>query len=115
MAVAITAETLASIVGTDSDDDTYPVATRLLAVATARVERYAPDAPTAMQDEATIRFAAYLAGAKANPNASGTVSVGSVSLTETSHSHAAAFRLCGAKGLLGPWRVRRGAVVKADE
>ena len=111
MAVDITAETLAGIIGTDSDDDTRPVATRLLAVATARVDRYAPDAPTEMQNEAVVRFCGYLAGAKSNPNASGSVSAGSVSLTESSHSHAAAFRLCGAEGLLSPWRRRRAGAI----
>lgn len=103
MAVTLDAAGLAAAAGIDSD-----AATRLLPVASERVTRYAPEAPEATANEAVIRFAAYLAGATPNPNASGSVSVGDLTVSGTSHSHAAAFRLCGAESLLSPWRVRRG-------
>lgn len=106
MSVTLDAAGLADAASIDSD-----AATRLLPVVTARVERYASGAPDALHDEAAIRFAAYLAGATPNPNAAGNVGIGSLSITNTSHSHAAAFRLCGAAGLLSPWRVRRAGSV----
>ena len=56
MAVTITAAQLAEAVGVDST-----TAARLLAVAAALVERYAPDAPDAVANEAVIRTAGWLA------------------------------------------------------
>ena len=56
MAVTITAAELAEAVGVDST-----TATRLLAVAAALVNRYAPDAPHAISNEAAIRTAGWLA------------------------------------------------------
>ena len=55
VAVSIGAQALADATGAELGN-----ATRLLAVATLRVQDYAPDAPTALQDEAVIRFAGYL-------------------------------------------------------
>ena len=56
MAVNLTATELAEAVGTDST-----TATRLLAVATELVNRYAPDAPDAIANEGVIRAAGWLA------------------------------------------------------
>ena len=50
--------TEAQLVEATSMDSAH--ATRLLPVATAVVEAYAPDAPEALQNEAAIRFAGYL-------------------------------------------------------
>ena len=52
MAVTISVAALAEAVGTDSD-----MATRLLAVASELVNRHAPDAPVAIQNESAIRTA----------------------------------------------------------
>ena len=103
MAVDLTAAALAIALGTDE-----PVATRLLAVATEAVERYAPDAPSATQNEAVIRCAGWLAE---QPTAAvRSESVGDVS-TAFAPSHASALRHSGAMALLSLWKVRRGGAV----
>ena len=56
MAVTVTSAELAEAVGVDS-----ATATRLLAVATALVTQYAPDAPGAIANEGAIRCAGWLA------------------------------------------------------
>ena len=56
MVVTLTAAALAAEIGATEER-----ATRLLAVATEAVTRYAPNAPEALANEATIRFAGYLA------------------------------------------------------
>ena len=65
---------------------------RLLAVVVEHVQLVAPDAPSDVQDEASIRFAAYLYDAPTS--ASG-------------HGFAAAWRNSGAQSLLSRWTVRR--------
>ena len=125
MAVSLDALALAVAAGLpivadpDLDDDvdarTSPVGVRLLAVVTERIERYAPSAPSDIQDEASVRLAAYLHAAVPTPNvALGSVSIGALTTSsQGAHSHAGAFRTSGAKGLLSPWRIRRGAVADA--
>ena len=112
MALTLDAAGLAGAIGLEADS---AVAVRLLPVVTERIERYAPSAPDAMQDEAAIRFAAYLNAAAPTPNvALGSVGIGDISTaSQGAHSHAGAFRTSGAKGLLSPWRIRRGAVADA--
>ncbi|WP_419922337.1 hypothetical protein [Candidatus Poriferisodalis sp.] len=118
MAVTITAVELAVAAGLpvvadpDTDDDvderTSPVGTRLLSVATAVVERYAPDAPSELQNESVIRFCAYLGAATPTPNAAGSISIGDLGpITSSPHSHARAFTLSGAAMLLTRYRKRR--------
>ena len=55
MAVTLTAAQLQAALGITDE-----VATRLLKVATILVERFAPGAPSQIQDESTIRTAGYL-------------------------------------------------------
>ena len=77
-------------------------------MASARVEREAPLAPQNTRDQATIRYAGYMAQADF-----GTVqdeTIGPLSQTHVTN-HAAAFRLCGAYGLLAPWKIRRAGVI----
>ena len=105
MAVTLDAAGLASAAGIDS-----AAATRLLPVATEHVTRYAPDAPDAVADEAVIRFAAYLAAASPTPNTSGSIGVGDLNVSTSPSTHARAFTVSGAEGLLSTWRVRRGVV-----
>ena len=81
---------------------------RLGAVAAALVEREAPGAPQEIRNEAAIRMAGYLwqsdfGGVRAE-------AVGEVSF-EHSTNHGMAFRNCGAKALLAPWKVRRAGVI----
>ena len=104
--VTITAAELAEALGWSAKD--AGGAPHLLAVGTALVERYAPCAPEALQNEAVIRVAGWLADM---PEAS----VAEWSLGEMRQSYAvgqiSALRHSGAMALLSPWKVRRGGVV----
>ena len=83
-------------------------AARLLPVAVAVVEEYAPAAPSVLQDEAVIRFAGYLAEARF-----GAVSSRSVDPLSQEYvvNHAPAFRNCGGAALLTRYRVRRAGAI----
>ena len=75
------------------------ILTRQLAVATAQIELYAPDADDDTKNEAAVRMVGYLLDAPtANPSRN-------VSTPES------AFRNSGAKGLLSPWHVQVSATV----
>ena len=89
---------------TESDDE----AAALGAAAAARVEREAPAAPQSIKDECVIRVAGYWSQADF-----GTIqdeTIGPLSRTYTMN-HAGAFRLCGAYGLLSPWKKRRAGTI----
>ena len=83
-----------------SDDE----ANHLGEVGAALVEREAPGAPEAIKDEAVIRMAGYLA--QADYGSMRTETIGPLT-REHVVNHGPAFRNCGAKGLLSPWKVRR--------
>ena len=81
---------------------------RLGREAAAMVEQYAPGAPEAVQDEAVVRFAGYLA----QSDFGGIVREGiGPREVEYTVNHASAFRNCGAAALLTRWRVRRAGVI----
>ena len=84
-------------------------ATRLLSVAAAAVEAYAPAAPEVLKDEAVIRFAGYLANSDFGGFRS--ESFEAIGTHEYTTNHAAAFRNCGAAMLLTRFKVRRAGVV----
>ena len=84
------------------------LATVIGPVAAALVERYAPGAPQAVKDEATIRCAGYLA--TADFGAVQSEAIGPRSLTWTPN-HADMFRRSGAAALLTRWRVRRAKAI----
>ena len=98
------------------DDD----ADRLLLVVTASVEKEAPSAPEAVQNEAAIRMAGWMSD---DLRPIGAVSVdvdysapelgalrnASLNRSITYHRGQSAMRLSGARALLAPWR-GRGAV-----
>lgn len=83
-------------------------AAQLLAVATALVERYAPAAPDAVQNEAAVRTAGWI---MERPD-HGVVSerVGELE-ARVSPGQLGALRHSGAMGLLSPWKVRRAGAV----
>ena len=83
-------------------------AQRLLAVATVLVEKYAPDAPDAVQNEAVIRTSGYLHGQP--KDAVRAMSVGSIS-ADFAPSRQAALRHSGAMSLLSPWKIRRAGAI----
>ena len=105
MAVTIAVTSLASILAVD-----IPTATRLHAVATLVVEEYAPLAPSALQDEAVIRFAGYLAQASSAFGVHLQKDVGPLSVRSVVN-HSAMFRNSGAAALLTRYKVRRGGVI----
>ena len=104
MAVTITAAELAAEIAADPIER----AERILAAATAMVERYAPGAPTEIQNESVIRLGGWLA----QSDYGGIRSEGEGG-REVSYfgNHAAAFRNSGAAMLLAPWRKRRALVI----
>ena len=77
-------------------------------MATPTVERYAPAAPSAIQNEATIRFAGWLKEAPASGARS--ESVGDISPT-FSPAMTGGLRASGAMGLLAPWKIRRAGAI----
>jgi len=93
---------------------------QVLAVATARVLRYAPEASDGIHDEAVTRFGGYILWSDYGGVSEETVAFHSEeastgSLTSKSvkrpTNHAAAFRNSGAAGLLAPWRTHRAGRV----
>ena len=103
MAVTLTAADLAAVLGVES-----AIATRLLPVASALVERYAPDAPEAIQNEAAIRCSGWL-----NEQPAAAVRserIGDIQ-TDYSPSNMSALRHSGAMALLTGWKVRRGGMI----
>ena len=103
MAVTLTAADLAEAVGVDS-----VTATRLLAVATELVTRFAPDAPAAIANEACIRTSAWINEAPASGVRS--ESIGDISTT-FSPMATGALRASGAMSLLSPWKIRRAGEI----
>ena len=79
----------------DSARETVEV-TRLRNFAVAFVNRYAPNAPETIRDEAAIRLAGYIFD---SPSASGQA------------RHANAFLNSGAQAIVGPYKARRGVTV----
>ena len=77
-------------------------------VATELVERYAPDAPDAVADEAAIRCAGYLAQQPSDARRSTTVGGVSSSWAAT---HTSALRHSGAMALLSPFKIRRAGAI----
>ncbi|MCY4498408.1 MAG: hypothetical protein OXC14_14105 [Rhodospirillaceae bacterium] len=103
MAVTLTTTALAEALAINQ-----ALADRLYPVAVALVERYAPDAPEAIQNEATIRCAGWLSETPSSGVRS--ESIGDIS-TSWSPSMTGALRSSGAMSLLSPWKQRRAGAV----
>ena len=103
MAVTLTIPALQTELGIDS-----VTATRLLAVSSALVARYAPDAPDAVQNEAAIRCAGWL-------NEQPAAAVRSESVGDISTAYApnmqSALRHSGAMALLSTFKVHRAGAI----
>lgn len=84
------------------------LADRLHPVAVELVERYAPDAPEAIQNEATIRCAGWLSEAPAS--GARREGVGDID-TAWSPNMTGALRASGAMGLLSPYKQRRAGAI----
>ena len=85
------------------------LAARLHPVAVALVERFAPDAPEAVQDEAAIRCAGWLAESPAGA-IRGEVT-GDIRTSYDGARSMGALRHSGAMGILSPWKVRRAGAI----
>lgn len=99
----LSAAELAEVIGTDATR-----AGHILASAWALVSRHAPAAPEAIQREATIRAAGWLAEQPAGGVRS--ESTGDIS-TSYAPSMTGALRHSGAMSLLAPWKVRRAGSI----
>ena len=104
MAVTLTEAALASALAVN---DT--LAARLHPVAVELVERFAPDAPDAIQNEAAIRCAGWLLETPAGGIRSETT--GDVRTSFDGARASSALRHSGAMGLLSPWKVRRAGAI----
>ena len=104
MAVTITAEQLDAEVAAGGLDR----AGRILAVAAALVLEYAPHAPDAVANEATIRLGGYLAQSDYGAIRSETIGPRSISYNM---NHSAMFRNSGAQALLTRWKIRRAGLI----
>ena len=103
MAVNLTAIELAAALGVNQ-----ALADRLHPVAVALVERYAPMAPSSVQDEGVVRTAGWLAD---TPAASlQAEQYGDVSVT-WAPGQLSALRFSGSQALLSPWKIRRGGAI----
>jgi len=79
--------------------------------AIALADRYAPDAPASLRDEAAIRAAAWIRDCEPGFARRSLADAGSSLDTEYRPSTAGALRASGGMGLLTAWRVRRvGAI-----
>ena len=103
MAVSLPAGDLSRILSVD-----HAMAERLLAVGSALVTRYAPDAPDAISNEALIRVAGWLAEAPAS--GARVETTGDITTTWTP-SQTGALRASGAMGLLSPFKLRRAGAI----
>ena len=103
MAVTIDAIELRKVTGID-----VAQAPRLLAVATALVNRFAPNCPDEIANEAAILTAGYIWESPA-----GAVRSERQGDVETTYAptHTGALRYSGAMSLLSPWKVRRGGAI----
>ena len=104
MAVSIAPYELRAVYETDLSDRSIQ---GVIAAAKAVVERYAPAAPEAVQNEACLRFAAYLLDTGGNPAATGVKASPDLEATLSPSGHAAAFQRSGAAALLTRFKVRR--------
>ena len=104
MAVTLTASELEAALAINA-----ALAARLHAVVVGLVERYAPDAPEAIQNEAAIRCAGWLAESPAGAIRSETT--GDVRTVFDVARASSALRHSGGMGLLTAWKVRRAGSI----
>ena len=101
MAVTLTVAELVAALRLLGTDEETAQATRLLAYASERVSKHAPDAPDVTQNEAVIRLAGYLFDMPFAPAGA---------------RYANALRNSGAGSMLLPYRIHRaGSTAEAEE
>lgn len=75
----------------------------------ARIERYAPNAPAPMKDEALIRAVAWLQDSRGAMHPGG---IANLSIRPIPENQSRWFRLSGTMGLLSQWRMRNAGVAE---
>ena len=98
-----------TVIHSNIDATDYEIA-RLAGAASARIERYAPNAPDDAKNEALIRLASWIRDARGARFVEGVGEGMNISTPPENQSRA--FRLSGAMGLLSQWRVRGAGVVQ---
>ena len=106
MAVTLTGENVRDALGFKPSQ--LALATRLLAVASALVTRFAPSAPDAIHNEAALRCIGWLAEAPASGIRG--QETGPFKWEYSPHL-TGALRASGAMSLLSPWKVRRAGAI----
>lgn len=107
MAVSLTAGEIFDRLGV-TDPQERNAALQIAETATLLVDRYAPDAPTPVSNEAAIRCTGWLLEAPS----SGAVRERTGDLATTfSPESTGALRASGAMGLLSPWKIRRAGAI----
>ena len=105
VALQAAVDQLAAAIGASGE-----IAARLGPVAAALVEEYAAGAgPQAIRDEAVIRTAGWLHGAR--PRGLTSVKTGPIDF-EFASTAASALRASGSMALLSRWKIRRAGVIK---
>ena len=107
MAVTINAAGLRAALRLADDTDGNADAVRLLAVASALVEGYAPGAPATVSNEAATRCAGYLLTDVPEIRPFMKLTLGEGMLEIEPRAVGSALRLSGAMSLLSSWRTRR--------
>ena len=100
---------LKTAIGSSADDSTID---RLGGAASALVEAFAPGAPQAVKDEATIRTAGYLDGVP-HIGVTRLNVAGGIDLVFDRDRTRSALRLSGAKALLASWRAPGAAIAES--
>lgn len=109
-AITITLDDFAAVIGFDDLTADRARYQRLYEMAQERINNYAPLAPTAVKNEAMVRFGGYFAQSDFGGVQSEAIGPRSVTYTPPS-TNAAAFRHSGAAALLSPYRRRRAGAV----
>ena len=104
MAVTLTAATIE-----EETNVSATAAARLLPVAAALVEQYAPSAPVAVQNEAALRVCGYLSDQPKSARSRETVDGSSQSYRVTATG---ALLASGGMALLSGWKVRRAGIIR---
>ena len=100
--LAAAVDVLARAIGASTAD-----AERVLGVASALTEKFAPTAPQSVRNEACIRTAGYLVGSDYGGVMSEGAADQKIDYSSSPIGGSNAFRRSGAMGLLSAWRVRR--------
>ena len=100
MAVNLTVSALLAALRLGNTAEETQEATRLLAYATSAVEKHAPDAPEAAQNEAVVRLAGY---------------VFDQPFAGRGQAYANALRNSGAVAMLLPWVEHRAGAIDAED